>query len=172
MNLVFRRAALALALAAVVGTAALVFAQGTPPPPPQRGQMMGRQGGPGGPGPMAILQRLNLTDEQRTKIQSLLQQQRQSHQGEMQKQMMDLQQQLKNAIFADDGPADDTSAVQQHIASLQAQMEADRINLEKRIAAILTPDQRKQVRSMPGAGLLMGGPGMGRGRGGQFGLGR
>jgi len=162
MNRTVRRAAFALAFAAIVITGAFAFAQGTPPPPQHRpGQMMGR-GGPGGPGQAGVMQHLNLTDDQRTKIQSLMEEQRQSHQGEMQKKMMDLQQQLKNAIFADNGPAD-TGGVQAQIATLQAQLEADRINLQKQVAAILTPDQRKQVRDMPGPGPFMGGRGMGPG---------
>jgi Spy/CpxP family protein refolding chaperone len=161
MNRTVSRAALALAFAAIVVTGAFAFAQGTPPPPQRRpGQMMGR-GGPGGPGPGGAMQHLNLTDDQRTKVQSLMEQQRQSHQGEMQK-IMDLQQQLKNMIFAHNGPAD-TDAMQQQIATLQAQLEADRINLQKQVAAILTPDQRKQVRDMPGPGPFMGGRGMGPG---------
>ena len=163
MNRIVTSAALAIALVAIVITGAFVFAQSTPPPPLQHrpGQMMGR-GGPGGPGPGGFMQHLNLTDDQRTKVQSLMEQQRQAHQGEMEK-MMDLQQQLKNAIFADAGPAD-TTGVQGQIAALQAQLEADRINLQKQVALILTPDQRKQVRDMPGPGPFMGGRGMGRGQ--------
>lgn len=148
--------ALALALAAIAATGTLAFGQN---PPPQRPMMGQGRGGPG-PGPMAMLRRLNLTDEQETKIQSLTQDQRQAHQGAMQK-IADLQQQLKNAIFADGGPAN-TDALQQQIATLHAQLESDRINLEKQIASVLTPEQRKQVRDMPGPGF---GPMMGRGRG-------
>jgi len=155
-----RRAAIALALAAIVVAGAVAFAQGTPAP--QR-PMMGQQAGPGGPGPMRMMRQLNLTDDQRTKIQSLMEQQRQSHQGDRQK-LMALQQQLKNAIFADAGPAD-TTALQQQIQALQAQLEADRVNVEKQIASILTTEQRKQVRDMPGGFMGMGGPAMGRGRG-------
>jgi Spy/CpxP family protein refolding chaperone len=161
MKRVVYRAALALALAGIVATGAIAFAQ-NPPAPPQRrpGAMMGRGGGFAGPGPMGMLQHLNLTDDQRSKVQSLMEQQRQAQQAEMQK-MTDLQQQLKNAIFADSGPGD-TAALQQQIAGLQAQLEIDRVALEKQIAAILTADQRKQVRDAPGPGL---GPMMGRGRG-------
>jgi Spy/CpxP family protein refolding chaperone len=154
------RAAIAPALAAIVATGAIAFAQGNPPP---RRPMMGQQAGPGGPGPMGMMRQLNLTDDQRSKIQSLMEQQRQSHQADRQN-LMDLQQQLKNAVFADAGPAD-TAALQQQIQGLQSQLEADRINVEKQIAAILTPEQRKQVRDMPGDFMGMGGPGMGRGRG-------
>jgi Spy/CpxP family protein refolding chaperone len=156
MKSIVRRAAIVFGLAAVVATGALAFAQGAPPQPRHQ---MGQQAGRGGAGPMGMMQQLNLTDDQRTRIQSLMQQQRQAHQGEMQK-MGDLEQQLKNAIFADSGPAD-TTALQQQVQTLRLQLEADRITLEKQIAAVLTPDQRKQVRDMPGN--FIGGPGMGRG---------
>ncbi len=160
MHSIVRRAAVALALAAIVATGAVAFAQGTPPP---RRPMMGQQAGPGGRGPMGMLAQLNLTDDQRTKIQSLMQQHQQANQNNMQK-MRDLEQQLKNAIFADSGPAD-TAAVQQQVQALRSELEADRINVEKQIATILTADQRKQVRDMPGNFLGGPGPGMGRGRG-------
>ena len=147
--------AVALALAAIAATGTFAFAQNSPPP--QR-PMMGQ--GRGGPGPMGMLQHLNLADDQRTKIQSLMEQHRQATQDTAQKER-DLQQQLKNAIFADNGPTD-TTELQGQIAALEAQLESGRIGLEKQIAAILTPDQRKQVRDMPGPGF---GPMMGRGRG-------
>ena len=112
---------------------------------------------------MRMMRQLNLTDDQRTRIQSLMEQQRQAHQGDRQK-LMGLQQQMKAAIFADGGPTD-TTALQQQVQALQAQLDASRINIEKQIAAVLTPEQRKQVRDMPGGFMGMGGPGMGRGRG-------
>ncbi len=159
MNRVLYRIALALALTAIVVTGAFALGQNPPPQRPHRGTAW--QGGPGRPGGMGMLQHLNLTDDQKSRIQSLFEQQRQAHQTERQK-LIDLQQELKNAIFADAGPGD-TAGLQQQIATLQAQLENDRIALEKQVAGILTPDQRKQVRDMPGPGF--GGPMMGRGRG-------
>ncbi len=159
MRRILYRAALAFALAALVGTAAFALGQN---PPAQRPHAAW-QGGPGGRGPMGMFQHLNLTDDQKTKIQTLFEQQRQSHQGEMQK-LRDLQQQLKNTIFADGGPGD-TSGLQQQIATLQAQFENDRIALEKQVASVLTADQRKQVRDMPGPGFGFGPMGRGRGQG-------
>ncbi len=167
MRRVLYPTAFALALAAIVAAGTLAFAQNPPSGPPQRRMMAQGRGGPG-LGPMGMLQHLNLTDAQRTQIQSLLEKQRQSHQGDMQK-IRDLQQQLKNAIFAESGPGD-TAALQQQIATLQAQLETDRIALEKQIAAILTADQRKQVRDAPGPGFgpMMGGRGRGMRRGPGF----
>ncbi len=153
MKLGIRRISFVAALVALVAafSAGIVLAQGAPPVGPRHSQMRQNAGGPAG-----LFQHLNLTDDQKTKIQSLVQAQRQAHQGQAQ-QMRDLQQQLKNAVFADNGPAD-TASIQQQITALQGQLEADRVNLEKQIAGVLTPDQRKQVRDMPG-------PFMGGGRG-------
>jgi Spy/CpxP family protein refolding chaperone len=163
MNRIVRPAALALACAAIIATGVLVFAQGPPPPPQHRqGQMMGGRGGPWGSGP---LQQLNLTDDQRTQIQTLMEQHRQATQSSAQK-MRDLQQQLKNAVFADAPDLNTISQTESQIAALEAQLAADRVAAEKQIAGVLTADQRKQVRDMPGPGPFMGGgPGMGMGRG-------
>lgn len=162
MKRVVYRAAPALALVAILGVGGLAFGQNPPRQQYQR-PMMGQRLGPG-PGAMGMLRNLNLTEDQRTKIQSLTQQNRQAHQGDMQK-IRDLQQQLKDAIFADAGPGD-TAGLQQQIAALQAKLEGHRIDLQKQIAAVLTPDQRKQVREQPGPGFgMMGGRGMRRGPG-------
>ncbi len=162
MKRVLYRTTLAVALAAIAVTGAFAFGQNPPPPQQPGGMMMHGRGGQG-PGPMAMLRHLNLTDTQRTQIQSFMQQHRQADQADMQK-LRTLQQQLKNAIFAD-SPAD-TSALQDQIASLQAKLQADRIAMERQIAGVLTADQRKQVRDMPGPGF---GPMLGRGRGMQHG---
>jgi Spy/CpxP family protein refolding chaperone len=170
MKRVLNRTAFAVAVAALVATTAGAFAQNPPPPRQGRGAGMGWGAGmgrgPGGPGPMGMLQQLNLTADQRTKIQSIMQEHRQATQADAQT-MRDLQQQLKNAIFAD-SPGD-TSALLEQIASLEAKLQTGRIAVEKQIAAILTADQRKQVRDTPGPGL---GPMMGRGRGMGRGMGR
>ncbi len=156
------RSVVALVVAALVATTAVAFAQNPPPPPQGRGAGFGRGFGPGRGGPMGgMMQQLNLTADQRTQIQKIMQDHRQAMQNDAQA-MRDLQQQLKNAIFAD-SPGD-TSALQQQIGALEAKLQTGRIAAEKQIAAILTADQRKQVRDMPGAGF-MGGMGMGRGRG-------
>jgi Spy/CpxP family protein refolding chaperone len=94
-----------------------------------------------------------------------MEQHRQATQSSAQK-MRDLQQQLKNAVFADAPDLNTISQTESQIAALEAQLAADRVAAEKQIAGVLTADQRKQVRDMPGPGPFMGGgPGMGMGRG-------
>ncbi len=163
MNAIIHRTAIALAVAGMVGTGAFALAQGTPPPPPQhQGGRMMMQGRGGGPGGRMMLGRLNLTDQQRSQIQTLQQQQRASHQALMQK-MGDLQKQLRDAVFADNGPNEAQIAnLQQQIAQLEPQLQQARLQMQEGISRILTPDQRKQLREMapPGRG--------GRGMGGQM----
>src|SRR5512146_3192492 len=103
------RSALAIVLAALVATTPVTFAQNPPPPPQGRGagfgQGRGAGFGPGRGGPVGgMMQQLNLTADQRTQIQKIMQDHRAATQNDA-AAMRDLQQQLKNAIFADN-PAD------------------------------------------------------------------
>ncbi len=143
----------------------LALAQGTQGTQPQnqtgRPMMQGRGGMMQGFGPM-MLGRLNLTDQQRSQVQALQQQHRAANQELMQK-MADLQRQLRDAIFADNGP-DETRAnqLQQQIAQLDPQLREARLQMEVAVAKILTPEQRKQVRDTQ---FRRSGRGLGRGRG-------
>lgn len=162
MNTRFRHLVSALAVVAFVVAGAFVFAQGGPPPQRAgRGQMMGQ--GPGGRGGgMMGLGRLNLTEDQRTQVQKLMEQNRQAHQPDMQK-MADAQKALRDAIFADAGPDESAiHAAQAQIQALEPLMAQHRVEMEVAVAKILTPDQRKQMREMPPAGPG-GRGGMGRG---------
>jgi Spy/CpxP family protein refolding chaperone len=162
MNPVIRRAAVALAVVAVVAAGAFVFAQSAPPQRPGGGRMMGQgPGGPGGRGDgMLMLGRLNLTDDQRAQVQKLMDDNRLTHQPVMQK-MVEAERALRNAIFADGGPDEQAiQAAQAAIQSLEPEIAQNRLKMEIAVAKILTPDQRKQAREMPPAG------GRGRGRGG------
>jgi protein CpxP len=114
---------------------------------PQRG---------GGPGPLAALRQLDLTDAQRQQIQALVQERR-TDDSAMRK-LGDLHRDLNAAIFAD---APDTAKIEQLKASVneaEAAALAERVDLQLKIAQILTPEQRAKARDLP--------PGpRGRGRG-------
>ncbi len=162
MNTSIRRVAMVAALVILVtGGFALAQQSSTQPPQDRQGQMMRGGMGPGGLGPM-MLGRLNLTDQQRSQIQALQQQHRTEHQQLMQK-MADLQRELRDAIFADNGPDEArASQAQQQIAQLEPQMQQARVQMEVAVAKILTPEQRKQAREMqPGPGGRRMGRGMG-----------
>lgn len=138
-------------------------AQQAPPAPQrpgQRGMGMGMGGRMGGPGGLQIpLGALNLTDQQKQAIQKLVQANRPAGPPKT----MDLQRQLREAIFGDPQNQGAIEALKAQIAAAEAEQLRTRVDLEWQVAQILTPEQRKQVLDMPA--------GPGRGRGGMMGRG-
>jgi Spy/CpxP family protein refolding chaperone len=130
-------------IAAIVLAAAVaipVIAQ-----PPQRGG--GR--GPGrGPAPGAlffVLRELNLTDAQREQIRTLTTERR--DQGESpSRKVAELRHQLQAAVFADAPDQQKIDELKNSIAAATSAEPAARIDLETRIAQILTPEQRAKAR--------------------------
>jgi Spy/CpxP family protein refolding chaperone len=158
-----------VAVVAVLAVAVVAWAQAPagggmqhPMQPGQMGQGQGRgMMGPMQGGPMGMLAQLNLTDQQKQQIHTLMMDAQPQQQADMQ-QMQKLHEQLKAQVFADAGPSGDAKGTAQEISTLQAKMMHAHIAIAEKIAAILTPDQRKQVRDMPMDGMMemmgMGGP--------------
>jgi protein CpxP len=145
-------AAAAIILAAAV--AIPVIAQ-----PPQGGRGPGR--GPGMRGPMPMLRGLNLSDAQREEIKTLTEQRRTGE--DPRRNLMDLERQLQTAILADTPDQQKIEQLRNSISAASAQELAARIELQTRIAQILTPEQRVQARES-----VAKGPGPGAGRRGGF----
>ena len=108
----------------------------------------GRGFGPGGgygPGGGAMLESLNLTDEQRDRIQVIREENRQKNwaaMGQVRTEMF----KLRRMVSADNA---DTNAVleqQKKVDELRRQMLASRLEARKQVEAVLTPEQRKQFR--------------------------
>jgi Spy/CpxP family protein refolding chaperone len=144
-------AAAAIVLTAGVSTALAQEPAGRPGP--------GR-GGPGGfgAGPLPILRQLNLTDAQRQQIKALTDEQRtQNAQAQTPMRTLgELERSLQAAIMADNPDTAQIEQLKTSIADAQAVVLAARIDMELKIAQILTPDQRKQARELadqrPGRG--------------------
>jgi Spy/CpxP family protein refolding chaperone len=152
----------------VIGLVAALGAQ-----PPAGGQGRGGQGmgqgmrgqgmGPGGPGggPMAAL---NLTAEQQQKLQALMQTERGAHQAAM-KNVRELRNQLRQALYAGETPNQAALTLAKDIASIEAEA---RVRMQMAAADVLTPDQKKILlesgMEFPPARMGAGGRG---GRGGQ-----
>jgi periplasmic protein CpxP/Spy len=134
-------AAAAMILAAAV--AIPVIAQ-----PPQGGRGPGR--GPGAGGLMPVLRGLDLTDAQREQITALTEQRRAA--GDPGRNLMDLERQLQTAILADTPDQQKIEELKNSIAAASAQELAARIDLQSRIAQVLTPEQRAQAREAVGKG--------------------
>ena len=118
-----------------------------------------RQGGPGrgpgGAGPLTMLRGLNLTDTQQEQIRALTTAQRSGQNPR--RNLMDLERQLQQAILVDTPDPQKIDDLKNSIAAATAADLTARIDLQSRIAQILTPEQRAQARD-----ALAKGPG-GRG---------
>lgn len=110
--------------------------------PPQGGRGFGR--GPGFDGALPVLRGLNLTDSQREQIRTLTESQRTGENPR--RNLMDLQRQLEAALFADTPDQQKIEELKNSIASASAAELAARIDLQSRIAQVLTPEQRAQAR--------------------------
>jgi Spy/CpxP family protein refolding chaperone len=108
-----------------------------------RGQRMGPGGGPGAFG---LFQRLDLTDAQKEQVRAIVRERpaRSSRQA-----LETLRRDLRAAIMAD---TPDTAKIEQLKASI-AEAEATALNeevdVQLRIAQILTPEQRQKARELP-----------------------
>jgi Spy/CpxP family protein refolding chaperone len=133
----------AVAVAAIVVMSAISTASGQPP----AGRGQGRGFGPDTPLPM--LRELNLTESQREQIKTLMGDQRSDAEQAPGRKLMDLQHQLRIAIFADSPDTAHIDHLRSAIAEAEAAALSTRIDLQLKIAQILTPEQRKQARELP-----------------------
>ena len=113
-----------------------------------------RQGGPGrgpGGGPLPMLRGLNLTDSQQEQIRALTSAQRSGQNPR--RNLMDLERQLQQAILADTPDPQKIDDLKNSIAAATAAELTARIDMQSRIAQILTPEQRAQARDALAKGL-------------------
>jgi protein CpxP len=129
----------ALVLAAAVAIPAIAQ-------PPQGGRGPGR--GPGFDGALPILRGLNLSDAQREQIRALTEAQRTAENPR--RNLMDLERQLQAALLADSPDQPRIDDLKNSIAAASAADLTARIELQSRIAQVLTPEQRAQAREALG----------------------
>ena len=151
----------AIAIAAAVAVTTAVSA-GAGQAPAGRGPGPGQgRGSPGGPLP--ILRQLNLTETQRDQIKALTDEQRaQSDAQSPARKLVELHRALEAAVFADSADNAQIDQLRAAIAEAEAGLLAARVELQLKIAQILTPEQRKQARELsdrrPARAGRMGGP--------------
>ena len=100
----------------------------------------------GGPGPLPMLQRLGLTDAQKEQVKGILSERSGQNAGQT---LAKLHQDLTAAVMAD---VPDTARIEQLKTSInEAEAAAlnERVDLQLRIAQILTPEQRQMAREAP-----------------------
>ena len=110
--------------------------------PPQGGRGQGR--GPAFDGALPVLRGLNLTDAQREQVRSITEAQRTG--DNPRRNLMDLERQLQAAIFADTPDHQKIEELKNSITAASTSALAARIELQSRIAQVLTPEQRAQAR--------------------------
>jgi Spy/CpxP family protein refolding chaperone len=137
--------ALGIALALGVSISAAVLADSTQSPGDN----------PGWKGRHQFEDALKLTDAQKTQMRDLRKQQRDAMQATM-KDLMQAHKDLRAQVFSDNPDEGQIQALKTKIAGLQAQQLSARIDLDRKISAILTPDQRKTMASMPPFGMHRG----------------
>jgi periplasmic protein CpxP/Spy len=146
-----------IAVLAVAAAAAIpVIAQ-----PPQ-GRVGPGRGGFGGPLP--ILRGLNLTDAQREQVRALTEERR-SEANNPGRKLAELEQQLRVAVFADTPDQQKIEGLKSAISAAAAEALSARVELEERVAQILTPEQRAQARQALETRAARRGPASGERRG-------
>jgi len=105
------------------------------------GYGQGRGYGPGA----GMLESLNLSDEQRDKIQALQEENRQKNwatMGQMRSEMFA----LRRMYYGDKVDANAVAEQQKKVDELRRQMLKSRLESRNQVEAVLTPEQRKQFR--------------------------
>jgi Spy/CpxP family protein refolding chaperone len=149
MNRVLTTGAVAAIAAAFAASVAIAEGQG-------QGQRRGPgSGGPGGRGMTGILQ--GLTDEQRTQVRAIMQEQREGQQ--LPPADAKLRRELEAELLADAPNDQKIEELKQQILSAHAEGLARHIAVQKRIAQVLTAEQRAKARER-----LAEAPREGRGR--------
>ena len=134
---------------AIVGAIAAAFvasvalAQGQGPGMQGRRGGPGGMGGPGGRGPMpAVMQ--DLTEEQRAQVKAIMDEQRDGRQGPPADAQ--LRRALESELLADVPNDQAIEDLKQQILAAQAQGLSRHIAVQKRIAQVLTAEQRAKAR--------------------------
>jgi Spy/CpxP family protein refolding chaperone len=128
--------------------------------PQRRGPGMGGPGGPGGRGFGPGIMR-ELTDEQREQVRAILQEERGDEKGS--RGDVALRRQLEAELLADVPNDLKIEELKSQILAAQAEGISKHIEVQKRVAQVLTPEQRAKARERL-AQAPQGRRGHGRGR--------
>jgi Spy/CpxP family protein refolding chaperone len=130
-------------VAAVIGVSAFGFsyAQGRGP---RGGDGPGFAPGFGGRGPGGLARLADLTEEQQKLVRSILEEDRASRQGPP--AAVTLQRQLSAELLADAPDDQKIDTLRQQLIQAQGEELARHIALERKIAQVLTPEQRATAR--------------------------
>lgn len=145
--------------AVVVAAVTLVTLSAQTAARPERPQRPGQDRGfLGGRGPAPMLTHLNLSDAQREQVRAIVAEARQGDDAPMRK-VAELRRELHAAVFADSPDQAKIDQLTTGITQAEADALSRRIEVELKIAQVLTPEQRAKARELPGG---RGGRGPGR----------
>ena len=130
--------------AALIAIAGLTFAGQQAQEPRQGGGPGFGRGGPGRGGPGGFARLADLTDEQRQQVRAILEEDRESRQGPP--PAATLHRQLEAALLADAPDDQAIEALRQQIVQAQGEALSRQIALQRKIAQVLTPEQRAAAR--------------------------
>jgi protein CpxP len=151
-----KRFTLSVTVAAVLGLAAFTIAGAQAP----GGGPVFERGG-FGRGMMPALRGVDLTDDQKERIREIRQAEREADQAPPAD--LQLHRQLQTEIFADVPDTVKLATLQDQIAQAQAARLAKRVEIEQRIAQVLTAEQRATIRENLAKAPEGRGPGVRRG---------
>lgn len=130
--------------AVLIAVAGFSFAAAQEPDgqPPRRGGF--GFGGPRGGGPAAIARLADLTEEQRTQVRAILQEERASRQGVP--ASVTAHRELQAELLADVPDEQKVDTLQRQLAEAHAASLQREVALQRKIAQVLTPEQRAKAR--------------------------
>ena len=128
-------------LAALIGVSGFMFADAQ-----DRGPRGPRPGGPGfgGRGPGGLARFADLSEEQRKQVQAILEEERASREGPP--AAMTLHRQLEAEILAEAPDDQKIEALRQQLIQAQSDEVARQIAVQRKIAQVLTAEQRAKAR--------------------------
>ena len=136
-----------------------LLAQPAPPLPPGPGGGPAGPGFPGpgpcladGPGTAPLLDRLDLSDAQRAKIDDLRDKGLQER-LQIRKELMRLRNELQGEMLKDNPDADRVSRLARKIGDLRTDLQVSRLRQRLAVRKILTPEQRDRLLMMHGTRL-------------------
>jgi periplasmic protein CpxP/Spy len=91
---------------------------------------------------------LNLTDTQKDQMKALHKGER-DQMGAQMKDLRDAHQALRAQVFADNPDNAQIESLKTKIAGLESAMLSARVDMDRKVAAILTPEQRKTMATLP-----------------------
>ncbi len=130
-------------VASVIGVTAFAFTGLHGQGPGQGGPRPGGRGF-GGPGPGGFARLADLTDEQRQQVRAILEEERNSTDGPP--AVVRLHRELEAEILADAPDEQKIESLRQQLVQAQTEAVAKQVAVQRKIAEILTPEQRAKAR--------------------------